>query len=497
MTGREVLMNDAQAYQQCLEKLIWAWEQLQIEVDLTQLSQIADLIVQPMMGIWRFFHTPQHIFEVGGEQDAIEVLAALFHDLVYVQVDRSINFNVSYYITPFTTEVKGTLQIREQAELPADSTFEMVMSVFGFVPAQELNPFGGQNEFLSALVAAKALEPCMKPSLLVQIVTCIEATIPFRSKSEAGLTPSEQLHHRLQVANHKFNLHLTEEEMQEAIKKAVRVANRDVGSFAHKSPAHFLANTWNLLPETNHNLIGCSYKIRDYRVALQKMEGFMQFLKPEVVFREFKGEPNELTYQGLESRARKNIEIARVYLGSKLVAIALVEAISLSIGLDVTLATMMGELPDESSGGVHLKSFIPDIPNAYPPKTALEREVLYLLEKGRAESTRYDLENSPLATLIAKSVGFDEIQYQCKQAKEFFKENISAADFISEFNLTVTEIVIEALLKLFDSRKSAISRYYYGITSESKPKAPTNSQVPLDRTTDPAALDIIKPCPQD
>ncbi len=30
---------------------------------------------------WRYFHTPNHIFEVGSSQDAIEVLAALFHDL--------------------------------------------------------------------------------------------------------------------------------------------------------------------------------------------------------------------------------------------------------------------------------------------------------------------------------------------------------------------------------------------------------------------------------
>ena len=59
------------AYQQCLERLHWAIGRLEIAIDPAQLTQIATLIVQPMMGRWRFFHTPQHIFEVGGEDDPI------------------------------------------------------------------------------------------------------------------------------------------------------------------------------------------------------------------------------------------------------------------------------------------------------------------------------------------------------------------------------------------------------------------------------------------
>ncbi|MEO6861985.1 MAG: hypothetical protein ABI180_10715 [Microcoleus sp.] len=51
-----------------------------------------------MIGPGRFFHTPEHIFHVGGNEEAIEVLAALFHDIVYLQVDRSINFNIEDFI---------------------------------------------------------------------------------------------------------------------------------------------------------------------------------------------------------------------------------------------------------------------------------------------------------------------------------------------------------------------------------------------------------------
>jgi len=258
MLLEKTVMDSKQAYLQCLDKLIWAIDRLKAEVEPTELARIAELIVQPMTGSWRFFHTPEHIFEVGGNEDAIEVLAALFHDIVYVQVDRSINFNVSYYITPVTKEVNKQLQIRDQSELSADATFEMVMLVFGFVPGEVLNPFSGQNEFLSALVAAKALAPFLKREQLLQIAACIEATIPFRAASQ-GVTVSQRLYDRLQVINSLFNLSLTDKQMRETVKKAVRISNRDVISFSHQSSAHFLANTWNLLPETNHNLTCCGF----------------------------------------------------------------------------------------------------------------------------------------------------------------------------------------------------------------------------------------------
>ncbi len=174
-------MNFEQSYQQCLERLLWATEQLKVEVPATQLNLIAKLLVQTMTGPWRYFHSIEHIFAVGGSRDAIEILAALFHDIVYVQIDGSVHFNLTYYLAPLIREEMGQLFIREQAEYKSDAIFEMVAEVFNFVPGQALSPMSGQNEFLSALVAAKVLEPFFNPSIIIEIVTCIEATIPFRS----------------------------------------------------------------------------------------------------------------------------------------------------------------------------------------------------------------------------------------------------------------------------------------------------------------------------
>ena len=110
----------------CLDCLVSSIEQLGGRVDVPKLEQIAELIIQTMRGPWRYFHTSEHIFEVGGSVDPIEVLAALFHDLVYVQVDQGVSFNISSALSPFVKEVRSQLVIRDETELPDDAMYELV-----------------------------------------------------------------------------------------------------------------------------------------------------------------------------------------------------------------------------------------------------------------------------------------------------------------------------------------------------------------------------------
>ncbi len=452
-------LNFENNHQQCLEKLIWATDQLQIEVPLVELSKIAKLIVQTMTGPWRYFHTPEHIFEVGGNTDAIEILAALFHDIVYVQVDGSIHFNLTYYLAPLIEEDKGKLVIRERSEYGCDSTFEIVAAVFGFVPSQVLSPYTGQNEFLSAVVTAKVLEPFLKPAFIVQIAACIEATIPFRAKSESGLSPSELLHQRLRTTNNQFNLQLTDAEIIQTVKRAVRVTNRDVGSFAHPNSAVFLSSTWNLLPETNHNLQKSgAYTVRDYRIALQKMSSFMDFLNPELIFRQFQGEPDDQTYHNLVQRAGRNLAVGRLYLESKVVAIAILEALSLRIGSDVSLSILVGELPGSGVSVGRLRDCLPELSTSQKPETDIEQDVLDLLEKGRTKSSAYDLKMSPLTTFLVRYLGFDEIRAMWERSQAFFQGAMSSEDFLASCNPDVTRIIANGAIELLENRKVALAR---------------------------------------
>lgn len=443
----------------CLDCLVTSIEQLGGRVDVPKLEQIAELIIQTMRGPWRYFHTSEHIFEVGGSVDPIEVLAALFHDLVYVQVDQGVNFNISSALCPFVKEVRSQLVIRDEAELPKDAMYELVAAVFGFVPGQTLSRFPGQNEFLSAVIAGKCLEPFLLPRTIVQIAACIEATIPFRGVSPNGLSAIELLHQRLANVNRDFNLGLTDAELCEIVKRSVRLANRDVENFASANSSNFLDNTWNLMPETNHELSNVhSYTVGEYRRSLQKMEGFLNFLKPELVFQQFMEEPDDETYTNMIARTRKNIAVAKLYLGIKLITIAILEALSYRLGRDIPLSTMMGELRAPGFKTSVLEDYLPDKQIAYPLESQLEEEVLDLLAKGRHQESRYDIKNSPVATFIIKSIGFAETENFLKKAHDFFAGHILYEELLSYCDAEVIDTIASGVMKLFDSRKIALGK---------------------------------------
>ncbi|AFZ06291.1 hypothetical protein Osc7112_1801 [Oscillatoria nigro-viridis PCC 7112] len=443
----------------CLDCLVSSIEQLGGRVDIPKLEQIAELIIQAMRGPWRSFHTSEHIFEVGGSVDPIEVLAALFHDLVYVQVDQGVSFNISSALCPFVKEVRSQLVIRDETELPDDAMYQLVASVFGFIPGKTLSPFGGQNEFLSAVIAAKSLEPFLPPSTIAEITACIEATIPFRPVAPSGLSAIELLHQRLITINRDFHLGWSHAEIVEIVKRSVRLANRDVENFASPNSSNFLDNTWNLMPETNHELTNVnSYTVAGYRKSLQKMEGFLNCLKPELVFQQFMQEPDDETYANLIARTRKNIEVAKLYLGVKLITIAILEALSYRLGRDIPLSTMMGELRAPGFKTSVLEDYLPNKQIAYPLESQLQREVLDLLEIGRNQESRYDIKNSPVSTFIIKSIGFAETENFLKKAQDFFAGHISSEEFLSYCSPDVIETISSGVMKLFDSRKTALGK---------------------------------------
>ncbi len=447
-------------YERCLKSLDWAIAQLGGTPDPDQLAITAELIIQTMSGPWRYFHTSEHIFEVGGSGDAIEILAALFHDLVYVQVDQGVSVNISRRIAPFVKEIDGQLVILSHSQLLPDRMFDMVAQIFSFAPEQILQPTAGQNEFLSALIGAKCLEHALPMSEIAEVVACIEATIPFRSKSENGQTAGERLRDRLAITNEQFGFSWSEENLHSIVRRSVRLANRDVENFAYISSADFLDNTWNLMPETNHDLISAnSYTVSGYRLSLQKMEGFMYFLKPELIFQRYLNEPDLPDYTTAISRTQKNLEVARLYLGSKLLSIAVIEALSQRLGQDIPLATMMGELPGRGLSIARLENFLPTVPHPVSPTTPLEQEVLNLLEMGRSKASSYDVKNSPVATYMIKSLGFSESQRLLMQAKDYFKQSLSGEEFLNQCDRTVVNSIVQAVLKVFERRIAAIDTF--------------------------------------
>jgi hypothetical protein len=240
------------------------------------------------------------------------------------------------------------------------------------------------------------------------------------------------------------------------------LANRDVGSFANPSPARFLDNTWSLLPETNHNLGNSKvYTVDQYRVALQKMEGFMSFLQPEVIFHQFKDEPSPEVYQALLDQARSNIIIGRLYLGSKLATIAFLEALSMRFGRDIPISMLMGEMPTEGYAVSALADFLPKLEQPFKPRNIVEQEVLTLLDKGRLQDFEYDIKNSPLTTYLVEAAGFDEVLKMRDHGKEFFQGKLSAEDYLMGCAPHIVDVVTDGLSRLFDSRKASLQGTHF------------------------------------
>jgi hypothetical protein len=430
---------------------------LDISVSQDQLESISDLIIQSMTGPWRSFHTPDHIFQVGAGGDAIEVISALFHDMVYVQVDQGINVNMARYIAPYIQENNQQLIISNAPELSDDPIFKLCLLIFGFEQGKPLFPMAGQNEFLSALLAAKVFESIFPLPLIAQIIACIEATIPFRGLDDKGITCSDKLYANLVKANAVNDFSWSTQDLQKFVERGVRLSNRDVENFASEHAAHFLDNTWNLIPETNHDLKRVNtYTVQGYRVSLQKMEGFLNFLKAEIVFRRYQDEPTLAHYEEIVGRAKRNLEIARFYLGMKLTSIAVLEALSLRIGRDVSVAMMMGELPLDSTPVIGMEQFLPTVLNPVLPSNEMEREVLSLLELGRTFDSDYDVKNSPIATFMAKSIGFGEMKELLSKARLFFKGELTGESFLACCPEILIDEIVSSILKLFEARRIAL-----------------------------------------
>ncbi len=417
---------------------------------------LAEMVIQSMSGPWRSFHTPEHIFDVGEGGNPVEVMAALFHDLVYVQVDQGINLSLARHLADALKETGQGLQL-DPAAVGQDPLLRMTVDLFGFAHDQLLNPFGGQNEFLSAVVAVRSMRDLLPLSVLVRVVACIEATIPFRAVPAEGPDCSEKLRLRLQTVNRDMALGLTEDDLVEAVETAVRVANRDVGNFASEHPAQFLDNTWNLIPETNHDLVQVNvYTVRGYRTSLQKMEGFLGSLQAANVFRQYRGEPGPAIHQQRLMLTRRNLQVACEYLRIKLVSVGLLEALSLRIGTSVSLASLMGKLSAQPDAGPQLEHLLPQAGQADAGGNETERMVVTLLESGRTSDSVHDARHSPVASFLVRQLGYARTLALHEQAKAFFTDPSRAEALLAAFPADVVDAITHGVQTLFLQRSQAL-----------------------------------------
>jgi len=319
-------MNNADYYLQCQEILRNAIRQLGIPLRHDKICEISELITDAVGGINRYFHNFEHLLMFADHEDPMIIIAGLFHDLVYVQVDRKIPFNLTAYLTPFIEEKSEGLFIK--SHFKQDSKYlEIALAIFGLNFEDNLANFRGQNEFLSALCTAQILDGYFPVSIIVRLVTIIELTIPFRQQ-ENNLTISQQLEIRLQKVNQQWELNLSEKEIVSTIIQGVKLANVDVSGFASEDVKDFINNTWLLLPETNPSLkYECLYTVKDCCIALIKTLKFISILSPEIIFHRYHDYPSEKDYQLLINKTNSNLDATKYYFSYQVISLSILQAL--------------------------------------------------------------------------------------------------------------------------------------------------------------------------
>lgn len=364
-----------------------------------ELEGWAVLVHASMSGRGRSYHTVEHVFDVNdagsGAPDAIGTLAILFHDAVYCEVDGGLPRGLARHLGDALRVEDGRAELGP-FDPDEDPQRALVAHLFGFTPGQAVSFQAGLNELASALLAVRALSSHLSARELAEVVACVEATISFRP-AEA----EEELAARLARADATYALGLGADGVEQAVRRAVRVANRDVGNFAYEDPGAFLSHTWEILPEANPTLRAPAYTLGEYREALTKMAGFLATLTPERVFRSYGGEPSAAELERLHERGRTNLARGRRYLRQKLLSARVLETLAQLTGGDGPVSLFMGDLPSERLS-LRLEQLLPPAEVEAPD---VDRELLRLLVEGRQREVGFDLRHSPLAAHMYARMG--------------------------------------------------------------------------------------------
>eukprot|EP00542_Grammatophora_oceanica_P019659 CAMPEP_0194045486 /NCGR_PEP_ID=MMETSP0009_2-20130614/16814_1 /TAXON_ID=210454 /ORGANISM="Grammatophora oceanica, Strain CCMP 410" /LENGTH=472 /DNA_ID=CAMNT_0038690349 /DNA_START=63 /DNA_END=1481 /DNA_ORIENTATION=- len=433
--------------QTCLEKL-------GAKPTLAQLEHWAIFIHESMSISSRNYHSVKHVFDIAdGWDDPIGLLSAYFHDCIY--------FNVDGGLSPCQAKMLDSV-VKKDADRKCIIVLEtdeplvaMVEDIFGFVPKQELSPMGGLNEFLSAVIAVRQLAPVLDRKSLAQIACCIEATIPFRASKSDEPGPMDKLFERMVAVNEKLELGMTEEELVLAVQRAALLSNRDLGNFGSEDRTWFLDNTWSLLPETNESLRHqYLYTAKEFQHAVFKMNGFFSFLQPERIFTSFRGVPSDETVETLTMQARRNMEIGRKYVGSKLLSVSLLAAFGELTGGDAPMSLFMGDLPSRQHVSCRLEDYLPPPPSQ--EVTNYDLDVYNILAKGRNAETSFDIRQSPLAAYLYGCMGDEGIDKCLGSVKLYPMEPDSARALLNALPKEAVLGVAENMAKVAVSRAHLI-----------------------------------------
>lgn len=442
-----------------IKKMETSLQQLDVDTDndddaMRHIERMSILIHESMSISSRNYHSVQHVFDISQNiHDPVAVLAALFHDCVYYNIDGGLS-------TVQAAKLKGVLDIQGSvlriAHPGTDSLLDMTIRLFGYSIHQEVTPMTGLNEFLSAVIAVRELEALLPRKLLAQIASCIEMTIPFRPSID-GKTPAQRLFQRLQDTVTACSLDLSQADCIEAVQRAVILSNHDVGNFGSEDQLWFLDNTWSLLPESNEALRHqYLYTVKEFQFAVFKMNGFFNFLKPDVVFQQFRGVPSDEELHRLTTNCRRNLEVGKKYVGAKLLSISVLAAFAELTGGDAPISLFMGDLPSRHHTSRRLEDTLP-LASEKPLKHC-DQAVYDILAFGRRSETSFDVRQSPLAAYFYSIMGDCGVEKVLKDIKVHPMDTPTAKALLTTLPRHAVSHVSENMSNVAMSRRELIRK---------------------------------------
>jgi hypothetical protein len=434
-----------------------SFHELGVSVSLEKLEDLSVTIHRAMTVQTRHFHTLEHVFTFVDPNNAIRSLAALYHDIVYFQVDMGFSPSIWELISPYIRQENSEFYVVENI-LPEDRIVLMTLDVFDLRPGQKLSSIAALNEFLSALVMIKQLGGFVPERDLLGMSVCIEATIPFRGFAKDGKSHFEVMEERLSEIIKRYELDIHHEEVIETIKTAVIFANKDIENFAESDSGRFLDNTWKLLPETNAALrLPDVYSIGTYRQALQKMDTFFKSLDVNTVFSQYRGIPSDGDFKQMVRLASNNIQVAGQYLSIKILGITILEALAKATGGDAPLSLFMGDVPREGVSIKRLEYYLPELEDS--PWVDHNSIIYHLLETGRSSDASFDMKNSPLSLFVYKAISPERIAHYLLCAQDFYAGVLSPADFLKKIDPLVIEPIARASSIMVYTRRQALLEF--------------------------------------